>query len=409
MKKSAMKIISKFKRLGHPRRLLEILIWISLCCGCSSWSPSSDEYTYQVPVQTDDGWQTASLEDVDMRTQSMVDFINALSVFPDHWVHGVVVIKDGKLVFEEYFQGKDLDLRDLDGNLIYQTKDFDRDTLHCAASVSKSITSVLLGIAIDQGFVAGTDETLFSYFPDYEYFNDETKSLITLEQMLSMGSGLPWTEAYNYDDPRNDLTSMISSEDPIAYVLSKSQVAEPGTNFIYNSGTTNLLGEIIRRTSGMTLAAFAEQYLFTPLDIDSYEWYPFPKMPQMTIASSTLYLRPRDMAKIGQLYLGGGVWNGSRIVSEDWVSQSTKQAIGMSADESPIPSLNPAYGYQWWLGTFSTGETATYFAAGFGGQFIFVLPEPEMVVVFTAGGFEERNYDALLQIMNQYILPAVGY
>ena len=404
-----MKNISKIIRPVHLGWLSEILICISLFCACSAWSPSSDGYIYQVPVQTDDGWLTASLEDVGMRTQPMIDFINALSAYPDHWVHAVVVIKDGKLVFEEYFRGHDLDLSDLDGDLVYQTRDFERDTLHSAASVSKSITSVLLGIAIDQGFVAGTDETLFSYFPDYEHLNDDSKSRITLEQMLSMGSGLPWTEAYGYDDPRNDLTSMISSEDPIAYVLSKSPVAEPDTNFIYNSGTTNLLGEIIRRTSGMTLTAFAEQYLFVPLGIDSYEWYPFPKMTQMTVASSTLYLRPRDMAKVGQLYLGGGVWNGSRIVTEDWVSQSTKQFITMSADESPVPGLNPAYGYQWWLGTFSTGEIATYFAAGFGGQFIFVLPEPEMVVVFTAGGFEERNYDALLQIMNQYILPAAGY
>ena len=157
----------------------------------------------------------------------------------------------------------------------------------------------------------------------------------------------------------------------------------------------------------MILADFAEKRLFDPLGIDSYEWYAFPNAPEMIVASSTLYLRPRDMAKIGQMYLDGGVWNGTRIVSENWVTQSTQQAIGMVAAESPIPSLNPAYGYLWWLGTFPTGSTKTYFAAGWGGQFIFVFPEVEMVVVFTAGGFEDQNYDALLQIVNQYILPAI--
>jgi CubicO group peptidase (beta-lactamase class C family) len=365
-------------------------------------------YQYQVPLQTEDGWQTASLDEVGMDTERIATFMNDLASYPDHWIHGVLVIKDGKLVFEEYFQGRDLDLSDLDGKLDFRTEDFDRETLHSAASVTKSVTAVLMGIAIDQGLIAGTDENLFSFFPDCEHLNDPVKSQITLAHMLSMGSGLPWTEAYSYDDPRNDLTAMISSEDPIAYVLQKETVADPGQKFIYNSGTTNLLGEIIRRKSGMTLADYAEQYLFAPLDIYTYEWYPFPSKPEMMVASSTLYLRPRDMAKIGQLYLDGGMWQGTKVVSEDWVSQSTRKVIGMVASESPIPTLNPAYGYQWWLGTFPTGATETYFAAGYGGQFIFVLPEPEMVVVFTAGGFEDGNYDALLQIVNDYILPAAG-
>ena len=398
-----MKITRIFRKI-HTFVLYAILFALITAC-----SIVDSSYQYQIPPKTEDGWQTASLDNVGMDVDRMVAFMNDLSAYPDHWVHSVLVIKEGKLVFEEYFQGQDLDLSDLDGKLDYNTKVFDRDTLHSAASVSKSVTAVLFGIAIDQGLVAGTNETLFSFFPDYEYLNDTAKNQITLEHMLSMGSGLPWTEAYSYNDLRNDLTAMISSEDPIAYVLSKETVANPGTKFIYNSGTTNLMGEIIRRKSGMTLADFAERYLFAPLDIDTYEWYPFPSKPDMMVASSTLYLRPRDMAKIGQLYLDGGIWQGTRVVSEDWVTQSTRKAIGMVALESPIPYLNPAYGYQWWLGTFPTGETETYFAAGFGGQFIFVLPEPEMVLVFTAGGFEDGNYDGLLQIVNEYILPAAGY
>ena len=395
----------------HKFSKIQIVVLIAilflLITACSIIEGNSG-YHYQPPPQADDGWQTASLDEVGMDTERISAFMDALSEYPDHWIHGVLVVKEGKLVFEEYFQGRDLDLSDLDGKLDFRTMDFDRETLHSAASVSKSITAVLFGIAIDQGLVAGTDEALFSFFPDYEDFNDPVKSQITLAHMLSMGSGLPWTESYSYDDSRNDLTAMIYSEDPIAYVLRKETVADPGQKFIYNSGTTNLMGEIIRRRSGMTLADYAEQYLFAPLDIVTYEWYPFPNEPEMMVASSTLYLRPRDMAKIGQLYLDGGMWQGTRVVSENWVSQSTKLVIDMVASESPVPNLNPAYGYQWWLGTFPTGETKTYFAAGYGGQFIFVLPEPEMVVVFTAGGFEDGNYDALLQIVNETILPAAG-
>ena len=155
------------------------------------------------------------------------------------------------------------------------------------------------------------------------------------------------------------------------------------------------------------MAEYAEQNLFAPLGIDSHKWYAFPNVADMTVASSALYLRPRDMAKIGQMCLDGGVWNGTRIVSKGWVSLSTQEAVGMVASDSPFPNLNTAYGFLWWLGTFSTGDTQSYFAAGWGGQFIFVLPELEMVVVFTGGGFEDRDYEPVVQIMNQHVLPAV--
>lgn len=400
-----MNTVTRLHSPGKPAWLLGLLLAALLLASCTLLQRG---YSYQVPEQTDDGWQTASLADVGMDTEQMAAFMNALAEYPDHWVHSVLVVKDGKLVFEEYFPGADLDLSNLGDGPALASRDFDRETLHAVASDSKSVTSILLGIAIDEGLVKGTEETMFSYFPDYAHLSDATKGQITLAHMLAMTSGLPWTEAYAYDDPRNDLAAMVFSDDPVAYALDRPAVAAPGATFIYDSGTANLLGEIIRRASGMTLADYAEQRLFAPLGIDAYEWYPFPHAPEMTVASSTLYLCPRDMAKIGQMALDGGVWRGTRIVSEAWLAQSTQEAIGMVAAESPIPPLNPAYGYLWWLGAFATGDTETFFAAGWGGQFIFVLPEPEMVVVFTAGGYEDRDYDALVQIMNGYILPAAG-
>ncbi|MEJ2597530.1 MAG: serine hydrolase [Anaerolineales bacterium] len=326
-----------FSYFGRYVTLVGLVIFTILSSSCSVIRAYVDgEYTYQIPEQTGDGWQTASLEEVGMDSGQMVAFMTDLEDYPDHWVHSVVVIKDGKLVFEAYFPGMDLDLSQMGNGLAYATRNFDRETLHSLASDSKSITSILMGIAIDKGLVPGTDETLFSYFPEYAYLSDPVKEQITLKHTLAMASGLPWTEAYSYDDPRNDLTAMITSEDPIGFVLAKSMVAAPGERFIYNSGTANLLGEIIHRKSGMTVADFAEQYLFNPLGIDSYEWYPFPTAPEMTVASSTLYLRPRDMAKIGQMYLDGGLWNGIRVVSEDWVSQSTQDAVNMAASENPL-------------------------------------------------------------------------
>lgn len=399
---------SSFESVGRLLGPLALLLCALLLSSCRLPTLFGGGYTYQVPEQTGDGWETASLAEVGMDSVRMERFMDDLAEYPDHWIHGVVVIKDGRLVFEEYFPGEDLDLSDLENGLAMASRDFDRDTLHCLASNSKSVTSLLMGIAIDEGLVRGTEETMFSYFPDYANLNDGAKGQITLGHMLAMSSGLPWTEAYSYEDSRNDLNAMVYSDDPIGYVLEKKTIAAPGTEFIYNSGTTNLLGEIIRRASGMTLAEFAEQRLFEPLAIDAYEWYSFPNAPQMAVASSALYLRPRDMAKLGQLYLDGGVWKGQRVVSEGWVTRSTQEHVTMVAADSPVPGLNPAYGLQWWLGTFATGETETFFAAGYGGQFIFVLPKPELVVVFTAGGFEDGNYDGLLQIVNNYVLPAAG-
>lgn len=380
-------------------------LFLLLGAGCGS---DDGGYVYQTPQQADDGWEVASLADAEMDTAPIVDMMSSLLEQDEHYVHSILVVRDGKLVFEEYFPGEDLDLTELSGGLAFSHKDFDLNTTHCLASASKSVTSILVGIAIDEGLVGGTNETMFSFFPDYSNLSDPVKAEITLGQMLAMTSGLPWNESYAYTDPRNDLGAMaFFSEDPIEYVLDKSTVAPPGTQFIYNSGTTNLLGEIVRRSSGLTLDAFADQHLFAPLGIDSFEWYGFPRDPEMTVASSALYLRPRDMAKLGQVYLDGGLWDTTRVVSESWVQASTSRAIDVPTSENPIPRFSDGYGFQWWLGTFSKGSTDAYFAAGWGGQFIIVLPEPEMVVVITAGDFENEGYDALLGLVDDYILAAV--
>jgi CubicO group peptidase (beta-lactamase class C family) len=380
---------------------------IAVTGACTDPADTGGDYIYRAPQQASDGWDTASLGDVGMDTLPIEDMMNDLERQVDHFVHGIVIAKDGVLVFEEYFPGEHLDLSNLGDGVALAFENFDRNTMHCLASDSKSVTSILLGIAIDRGMVTGTGETMFSFFPDYSSHSSPVKSQITLAHMLAMASGMPWSESYPYDDPRNNLVAMVFSDDPIEYVVSMSTVASPGARFIYNSGTTNLLGEIIRRSSGMTLWDFAEQHLFSPLGITSYEWYAFPNAPEMAVASSTLYLRPRDMAKLGQLYLDGGTWNGTRVVSESWVTESTAEVMALSASESPTPGYLNGYGFQWWLGRFSTGGTDFYTAAGWGGQFIIVIPEHEIVVVITAGDFDQENYEALFGLVGGYILRAI--
>jgi len=246
---------------------------------------------------------------------------------------------------------------------------------------------------------------MLSFYPEHYDLNDPQKGEITLQHMLTMSSGIPWDESVPYDDPRNSLNQQFYSEDPVRYLLEQPLTAPPGTTFIYNSGTTNVLGDIVRVTSGQTLVEFAEQHLFAPLGITSYDWIGFPLAPHIAVASSTLYMRPRDMAKIGQLYLQGGEWNGHQIVSQEWVKESTGESVQIQSSQSPIPGLINGYGYQWWRGTFANGGVDTYFAAGWGGQFTFVLPDLDMVVVLTGGQFE-GDYQGFYDLINDHILVA---
>jgi CubicO group peptidase (beta-lactamase class C family) len=373
--------------------------------GCKSTPDTHNSSSiHPVPENTDDGWQTASLSAVGMSEEPFVSLMNTISQNDENLVHSILVVKDGKLVFEQYFGGKDILVTD---KLEYLQKDFDRDTPHCMASASKSVTSILFGIAKDNGKIPDLEESIFNYFPEYADLNNSTRQKITLRHLLTMTSGITWSESnYSYEDSRNDLHQMVFSDDPIRNYLGKEQEDEPGEKFNYSSGTTNVIGEIIHRATGQTLIDYANQYLFTPLGIKNFQWQAFPSNPDIAVATALLYLRPRDMAKIGQLYLQKGTWNGQHIVSEAWVEESTGNSIEVPYEDNPNPQLIESYGYQWWRGTFSNGNVKTFFAAGHGGQFIFVLPDLNTVVVLT-GGHYGGSYSDFYDIVNLYVIPSI--
>ena len=295
-------------------------------------------YVCRVPEQADDGWTTASLGEVGIDETRMQTLMNGLSELEDNPIHSIVIVKNGRLVFEEYYSGDDLSV---EGGLHTVPMDFGRETLHCVASASKTVTSILVGIAIDQRMIESVDEGLFAFFPEYAHLGGGTKDDITLWHALTMSSGIPWDESRSYTDPQNDVAQMyFLCDDPLEYVLGKDLIAPPGEAFIYNSGTTNLLGEVVSRSSGQTLPEFADQYLFTPLGIETLEWTGIPIASDITAAASLLYLRPRDMAKIGQLYLEDGVWEDRRVVSEAWVAESTAAAMSVPSDDAPMPGFS---------------------------------------------------------------------
>jgi CubicO group peptidase (beta-lactamase class C family) len=203
---------------------------------------------------------------------------------------------------------------------------------------------------------------------------------------------------------------MLFSDDPVRYVLTLPMVAAPGASVLYNSGTTNILGDLVRRKSGLILTEFAQQYLFGPMGIEEYEWMRFLTVTDITFASGGLYLRPRDMAKLGLLYCQDGLWNGQQLVSANWVQASTIESISLpSSMVEPYHSYG--YGYQWWLERYNTGALDAYSGRGWGGQYIVVLPGADLVVVFTAGAYEVSTLSVPLlyyDIIQDYILPSIN-
>jgi CubicO group peptidase (beta-lactamase class C family) len=362
--------------------------------GCSR--PAQVEpWIYRQPEQIGDGWETASLTAVGVDPAPLAELMNRLRANPGHLVEGIVIVKDGKLVFEEYFDGRAHPTYG-DGPVSY-----DRDTKHCLSSVTKSVTATLLGIAIDRGFVPSVDERIFGYFPDMADLDVGLKSTITLKHLVTMSAGLQWDEwSYPLSDPRNDLTQWFRfTGDLVRFVLERPMVADPGALFTYNGGLTNVLGEAIRRASGLRLDRFSETYLFTPLGVSDLSWYLI--RPDFVYASGDISLRPRDLAKLGRLYLQGGLWNGSQILSPEWVALSATPAFPMQ----PWPGCD-GYSYGWWPRTETYG-TGAFAAEGWGGQALVMMPELDAVVVFTGGSYWKSPLLSSHQMMAGYILPAI--
>lgn len=368
---------------------LPVLLLCSLACTDDITSNPGIVYEYKVPIQTDDGWEVASLAETGMDLVPISDFMNEFLNHVEHQVHGILIVKNGLLVFEEYFPGY----------AFYQgpLTDFNRETSHNLASVTKSFTSALVGIAIYQGFIQDVNQNVFSFFPEYSDLITEEKEKITLEHLLTMTSGLEWDESsYPYTDSRNDVAILHSQADPLKYILNKAVITEPGSDFLYSSGSTILLGEVIRRASGLRADDFANKYLFEPLGIDDLHWEELQN--DVLFASGDLKLRPRDMAKLGDLYMHYGWWQENQILPEWWITESTQAYISAATDWD--------YGYNWWLRTIEidTMQLEASFAQGWGGQNIVLFPSLDLMVITTAGYYDDPDLEFHIGVL---ILPEI--
>ncbi len=314
------------------------------------------------------------------RLQDMMDFIYGEALD----VHSVVVIRNGYVVLEEYpfpYQG--------------QSRTMSYNGTHYLYSTTKSFTSCLIGIALRLGYIDNISQPVLSFFPDRTFAHmDERKERMTVRDLLTMRSGLPWDEtSAPFSSPENDVYQVnYNSSGGVQYVLDRPMEYEPDEVFHYNSGASHVLSGIIQETTGMQTSEFAEQYLFDPLGIQAYYWPSDAK--GVTFGAWDLQLRPMDMVKLGFLFLNNGTWDGEQIVSGSWVNESSQTVSLLSATHG--------YGFQW----HTAPHLNSYYTAGLYGQYVFVCPEYDIVAGFTSGyGLSDTDYNPYM--FGEYILDAV--
>ena len=277
-------------------------------------------------------------------------------------------------------------------------------TAHSMQSVTKSVTSATIGAAILHGdFKASLDTPVLHWFDAARVKHvDARKRRMTLRHLLTMSSGLDWNEDLPYADPRNAAALMEATRDWVAFVIDRPMAHEPGTHFAYSSGVSELLAYIFRRETGRDLEDYARNHLFEPLGIHEYHW---KRSPLGEVDSEGgLFLPDYGLAKIGELYRHLGMWHGERLLGEDWVRDSV------------TPRSNPGdgyrYGYQWWLAPYGDGSQHAWAGFGFGGQYLFVMPEDGVVAVTTAWNILDPKYydriilEKLRKVVQPFACPA---
>jgi CubicO group peptidase (beta-lactamase class C family) len=343
-----------------------------------------------------DGWLVATPESVGFESCQLCAIGNAVRNGRLRNLHGVVVVRRGRLVFEQYFTGRDEHWGSPVGDMT-----FGPETLHDLRSVTKSIVSLLYGIAHAQGTVGSVDRPVLDAFPELaDLRTDPARMRILVKHALTMTMGTEWNENLPYSDPQNDERQMEDAADRYRFVLGRPLVAAPGECWNYNGGATAVIAKLVARGTGRPLLDFATERLFTPLGITDVEWV--TDRQGEPIAASGLRLQPRDLAKIGQLVLQRGRWGDQEVIPGGWLQDAT------TAKAQPDQFLR--YGYQWWLGGSSFGDAQTPWIAGFGngGQRLFIVPELDLVVVVTAGNYNNPDSWRLpMAILNQFVLPAL--
>jgi len=350
------------------------------------------------PVDLGDGWRVETLCAVGMDPAPILDLVNMIDNLDGHHYEGLLIVKDNYLVYEKYWPGYEFNWDNT--SILGPRVNYGPRTRHYLASESKSVTSLVFGIAMDQGLISSVDNKIEPYYSsDYPGLLTGQKKEITIKQLLTMSSGLAWDESI---PATSDAYYLFRVNDPIRYILSLALQHRPGTFFHYNSGGTNILGDLVHRTSGINLREFARTNLFDPLQITNWEWKAIRN--DHYFASGGLFMTPRDLIKLGQLCLNKGKWGDRQIVSEAWIRESTAARIVPA--EMPI---GDKYGYQWWMKDFAVDDEfyRSYFAVGWGEQYMYVFKKENLIILFTGSYYYEGPEVPIHYLVNDFILPAV--
>ncbi|HET9745020.1 MAG TPA: serine hydrolase, partial [Chitinophagaceae bacterium] len=330
----------------------------------------------------DAGINTSIIESMDS------NIIN--NIYPN--IHSVLIWKSGKLVFEKYYAGSD---ENWGTNLGIVTHH--KDSLHDIRSITKSVTSACIGLAIEQGKIKSVDQKIFDFYPEYRHLDTGLKSSLTIKHLLTMTTGQVWNEEIPYTDSANSETRMDRSNDPIAYALSQPIEHLPGSQWKYNGGSTELLAFIIQKATGKRVDSFAFEYLLRSLGIKKFKWHRYNN--GLPAAASGLRLTPRDLLKFGVLYINEGGFNGKQILPAAWV----KEATTFHVTRKGLPGNKDfGYGYQFWVETLPSPNQHIEVAVGVGngGQVLYIDKTNRMVTLVMGGNYNnwkiKNNSDKLV-------------
>jgi len=375
----------------HISWMLAAMLVLSNLTGCENYDddpifPASDFIStgdYQGAYWPTGAWRTCEPKEVGMDPQKLKELNEEIRLLLEMHIdfQSIVIVKDGYIVAEQYY-----------------SEEYGREDLHRIYSCTKSLTSAMIGIALDKGLIGSVNDHMIDFFPEHVFENPSAnKENITLHQMLTMSAGLEWYEMeYPYGDDRNSFRQWVDDGYRLGFVLDRPSVAAPGEEYSYSTGISHVLSGIVQRVTSMRADSFALQSIFTPLGIKDYYW-PISN-EGVAFGGSGVQLRPRDMAKFGYLYLMNGNWDGEQIVPEAWVEASRQKHMARKY----IP--DNYYGYQFWVSDYGL-----YSAVGFEGQWIMIVPQHNLVVVFN-NRFEEGNdfqWTTPERLLNTYIIPSI--
>ncbi len=350
---------------------------VTACLSCSQ--PEIEPVVVPAPTYwPTGGWRTSTPEEQGIDSQQLAQMLAGI-IKREVAINTVLIVRNGYLVMEA------------------NVWPFQPRARHMILSITKSITSALVGMAIEDGFIDSVDQPVLSFFPDRQIAHrDARKEAMTLEHLLTMTSGL------DCEQDEYVVGEMVASDDWVQYVLDLPMVADPGESFAYCTVNSFLLSAILQKATGLSARTFAEEHLFAPLGIKGVTW---PSNPEGVSRGGTgVGMCPRDLAKIGELYLRRGVWEGTQVVPVAWVESSVQEHVA--------ESVHGGYGYQWWVekpSVFARLGLARFVpvfdARGYGGQFIFVIPSRDMVVVI-CGWMKGRDQTVPIKLLQSAILPA---